>query len=622
VPSTRTVVRARLATLVAVGVVAALASILFLLMVAQAGRILPNTIVAGVDVGGLEPNAARRVLAPALDRAALRPLDVSAPGERIVIARAEIGLHLDVDATIEAAFARGRTRSLTSLVARYGAPLRRDHITPSGTVDEQLLQEWLGAMAGRLERAADVGDVLVDPVTLAVSIRGPQGGLAIDREVTADRLRSALFDLDVDRVSVAATTTLPTPTRVELERIAGEITTALQGPIVLHHAERRLVIEPEVLAGMLSVTTVMESGAPVPRLQVTESAVRSALLEAGRATFDRSAVDARFVTERVPPTTLATLGTVTFRPVEIEIPLVPGITSTAFLPSRTAAQIAALVREGRRIAEADLLEREPALSTAAALAGRPTHLMGTFTTFHPAATARTINIRLLADLLDDRTIAPGQEFSINGTSGPRRCEDGFVLAGTIIRGELIDTCGGGVSQFGTTTLNAAFFAGVPLLQWQPHSFSISRYPAGREATLNYPELDVRFENDTDGWIVLRTAHTPESITVSLYGVPRWESVRAEHGDFRAPTDFTEIVRETTDLRPGARRVVQAGGGGFTTTVGRVRVPLLQESDGPAPAEPAPSVERWTTVYRPQMRIVEVGAQPAPPPPIEPESAQP
>jgi vancomycin resistance protein YoaR len=210
-----------------------------------------------------------------------------------------------------------------------------------------------------------------------------------------------------------------------------------------------------------------------------------------------------------------------------------------------------------------------------------------------------VNIALLADILDDRHIGPDAAFSVNGTSGPRRCEDGFLPAGTIVRGELVDTCGGGVSQIGTTVVNAAFFAGVTLDQWQPHSFFISRYPAGREATLSYPELDVRFTNDTAGYLVLRASTTPQSVTVSIYGIPRWSEVRADHGERRAPTDFGREERVTTELPPGARRIVQAGGDGFTISVGRTRVPL------DAAAEV--SNERWTTIYRPQQRIVEVGA---------------
>jgi len=249
------------------------------------------------------------------------------------------------------------------------------------------------------------------------------------------------------------------------------------------------------------------------------------------------------------------------------------------------------------------------LDGATVASGRPTHLLGTFTTYYTAGAARNLNIQRLADTIDDRLVAPGATFSINATSGPRRCEDGYVLAGTIVRGELVDTCGGGVSQLGTTVYNAAFFAGLPTPQWQPHSYYISRYPMGREATLSYPELDVTFVNDTDGFLVLRASSTPSSVTVSIYGIPRYAAIRATHSAPRNPTNPTTIERATPALPPGERRVLQAGGGGFTVTVTRTFEPLADGIGPPPTDDDVPEPERITTVYRPQLRIVEVGITP-------------
>lgn len=571
---------------------------LFLVITAQAGRILPGTTVAGVDVGGRDVSSAQRLIAPALERETGRPIAVSAPGQRILLRPREAGLSLDAEATAEAAFARGRTVGIPALAARLAASEYRVEVVPRGEVDEQQLQAWVAATADRIEREPSIGEISIDPRTLAVRWTGPAGGVMVDRPASAARLRAALLDPDADRVELVTSLAPPPSTFAHIEQAASRIRQALEGPLVLHHDERRLVVDPELLASLIVVTGATVDGELRPVIDVPVDRVRAALGAVGRSTFDRPAVDARFLTERPPSVELRDLSSVSFAPVPTDIPIERGASQVVFAATRTAARIAELVTTGRRVAPAGVVERGPSLTTAAALEGRPTHLLGTFTTAHPAGTERAINIRLLADLLDDRLIAPGEEFSVNRASGPRRCEDGFVLAGTIIRGELVDTCGGGVSQFGTTILNAAFFAGLPLEQWQPHSFFISRYPAGREATLNFPELDVRFRNDTPGWLVLRTAHTPDSITVSLYGVPAWESVRADHGDPRDPTTFSELTRIVPELPPDTRRVIQSGGDGFTLSVSRTRRPLEAATDL--------SVERWTTIYLPQQRIVEIG----------------
>jgi vancomycin resistance protein YoaR len=601
------VIRQRVTTTLAASalLLGVLAAVLLLVVIAQQGRILPGTTVAGVDVGGLDVASARRILGPEVEAAARRPIRISMPGEQVLLDPRTVGTSVDLDRTVEAAFARGRRWTPASAGARLLSPFLVADVQLQRSVDAARVQAWVDDVADRLERDGSAGDLGIagSDTGYRVTTFGPIGAIAVDRVGSADALRAALRAGE-GRARLVTVAGLPPSDRRSIERIADDVAQALRHPMVLRHDGRILTIGPDALAEFIDVTTTTDAaGRSVPQLDVPTARVRALLGVEGRATFDREARDARFLTERSPPTTLSDLDSTAFRPVEAGVGIEAGASRVSFVPERTAAQIVSLIEERRRSAIADVDEEDPELPTAAALAGRPTHLLGTFTTFYAAGGPRTVNIRLLADILDDRVIPPGATFSVNGTSGPRRCEDGFLPAGTIIRGELVDTCGGGVSQIGTTVVNAAFFAGLTLEQWQPHSFFISRYPAGREATLSFPELDVRFTNDTEGYLVLRSSTTPESVTVTIYGIPRWQEVRADHGERRAPTDFGREERTTTDLPPGVRRVVQSGGGGFTITVTRTRVPVDATTEV--------SRERWTTVSRPQQRIVEVGASATP-----------
>ena len=106
---------------------------------------------------------------------------------------------------------------------------------------------------------------------------------------------------------------------------------------------------------------------------------------------------------------------------------------------------------------------------------------------------------------------------MNQASGRRTDANGFVAAPAISDGELVQQFGGGVSQFSTTLFNATWFSGLPTLKHQPHSKYISRYPPGREATLDYDTIDQVFKNDTTAPVVIRTMTTDTSVTVALYG---------------------------------------------------------------------------------------------------------
>ena len=54
-------------------------------------------------------------------------------------------------------------------------------------------------------------------------------------------------------------------------------------------------------------------------------------------------------------------------------------------------------------------------------------------------------------------------------------------------------------------LDIMFFGGYQDVTHTVHALYISRYPMGREATLNYPSIDNRFRNDTPNGVLIRTS---------------------------------------------------------------------------------------------------------------------
>src|SRR5699024_12110754 len=108
--------------------------------------------------------------------------------------------------------------------------------------------------------------------------------------------------------------------------------------------------------------------------------------------------------------------------------------------------------------------------------------------------------------------------SLNGHTGPRGKEQGFVESGIIIDGQAGGAVGGGISQFATTLYNASYFAGMEDVAHTPHSYYISRYPPGREATVFEGAIDLQFKNDSQYPVQIQTSVGGGSVTVKLMGV--------------------------------------------------------------------------------------------------------
>ena len=232
--------------------------------------------------------------------------------------------------------------------------------------------------------------------------------------------------------------------------------------------------------------------------------------------LDRAPVQAT-VTVDPPAPTVDTQGDLTWTPQPASVAVQPGQPGLAVQVEPSVEALLALVAGPEREAPLPAEVRPPVLAGDPAQTAGIRSLLGTFTTYFAAGQPRASNIRRIAQVLDNSSVAPGERLSLNGVAGARTRAKGYVADGAIIDGQLEDVVGGGVSQFATTLFNAAFFAGLPIEQHQPHSFYISRYPAGRESTVNFGSIDVIVRNDTNVPFVVKTRSTPGSVTVAIYG---------------------------------------------------------------------------------------------------------
>ena len=187
---------------------------------------------------------------------------------------------------------------------------------------------------------------------------------------------------------------------------------------------------------------------------------------------------------------------------------------------------------------------------------------------------------------------------MNAALGKRTTARGFVPAPMISDGRLVSSVGGGISQVATALYNAAFFAGLRLVEHRPHSFYISRYPMGREATISWGGPELIFHNDREAPVLVRITATADAVTVRMYSsVAR--AVRSWTGRPYAYVQPTTRVVRNPALPRGTTRLLQpAGGPGFTIEYGRrvLRGSRVIAND------------HFVVRYEPVNRVVEVGTR--------------
>lgn len=516
-----------------------------ILQVAYGGRILPNTRVAGVEVGGLHPTAAEERLR-ARDESG-RAMTFRHGRRTFSIPAEKVAYRVDARRSARRALAAGPTGPLSGMWSPLVALWTSRVVTPVDAVDRKRLDAAVARIAGRVDRPLSHGDLRVDPETLRVTTRPPEPGYRVDRKAAARAVVTGLRGDGTEPLRLPGATFSVDPERVEA--VARQARKYLRSPVLLtgkpgdsaqsgtgNGAESNtgksaesVRISPRDLAPALAIQPAGSNRDPDVRLGLARKPLRDLVAEAADE-VDKEPVDAR-LDAPARPVVVDEQGSMSWEPRSGDVEVDPGRSGRELDRRATARTLSRMVREGKHRGTLPLRVAAPEVPTDAAR--RVTSIIGTFTTYFACCEPRVTNIKRIAEAIDGTVVPPGKGFSLNEVAGPRTRAKGYVPAPFIYKGKLKPDVGGGVSQMATTMYNAAYFAGLPLHRFMPHSYYISRYPPGRESTLNYPTIDMSWGNDTGTPVLVRTATTDTSVTVTLYGDNGGRVVRAQTGERRA-----------------------------------------------------------------------------------------
>jgi vancomycin resistance protein YoaR len=245
----------------------------------------------------------------------------------------------------------------------------------------------------------------------------------------------------------------------------------------------------------------------------------------------------------------------------------PGLDVAANVALR---EVTAAAYSQQRVAELALRETAADLTTREAEALGIRERISTFTTeMGPSSANRIHNVHLMAEYIDGTLLRPGETFSFNDSVGPRTEERGFREGQMIIGSLLLPSIGGGVCQTATTLFNNAWELGLPIVERYNHSFYISHYPMGRDATVAWGGPDFAFRNDLDTGILITTSYTDDTLTFSFWGTDPRRRVVTETGprvNWRTPTTTYALDPYAP---PGSVRTVSGSNQmGFDVTVTR------------------------------------------------------
>ncbi|MGW6406754.1 VanW family protein [Streptomyces vinaceus] len=524
---------------------------LYLTGLAAAGdAIADGTHVRGVDIGGMSRTEAKTALDRALGPAAAAPIELRIGDRTEKAAPAAFGLSLDTAATVDRAAQAGSYPF--TVIGRLVTPAENREVEPVIRTDGPTSAAEVGRIAAAGRQARD-GDITFEDGTARAT--APVTGVAVRADQAAETVRAAYLRPQGGAVALPVDHKAPAVGQQETARALKEFAEpAMSGPVTLSVAGKTVTLTPAELGKHLSVEPDAQ-GRLVPRLDAKALMAEPAVARQIAAATSPS----RGATFRVDSAGRAVVAQDGRSGVQV--------TEKAFAD----AVVPLLTRTGAaRTGEVAVTTVHPRLTAENAARLGIKEEMSSFTVKFPAAPYRTTNIGRAVELINGSVVMPGETWSFNKTVGERTKENGFVDGIMINDGQFVKSPGGGVSAVATTMYNAMFFAGVHPLEHGAHSFYIERYPEGREATVAWGTLDLRWKNDSGHAIYVKAESTDTSVTISLLGTKKYEEIRATQG----PRTNTTPPAKRTGSGPTCE--VQTPLEGFDVSVDRVFVQGGQE----------------------------------------------
>ena len=567
------------AAAIAVGL--ALAALFGAVFAGSPSRIPAGVSIAGVSVGGMTPAEAQRLLEQRAKALEDVPVVFFSGNRRWRITPHRLGVEADWGSAVDAAVRQGEGLGPFRGFQRVKVRVFGTDIAPAAKVYEPALDYQLTQLANELDHPVREAAIVLkglNPLVIPQRV-----GRVLDREAAAATIVGALASLSRAPTALPVKVEQPKVKADDLSTARGQVRQALSAPIRLELGKTWWRLRPVKIAPLLAL----------PRDGATALAIGGPGAERWFERFARTVgkppADARFVK--------TSDGAITIVPERKGVQIDVDHTRRAILG-------AALAEPGHRVGKVVVATKSPTFTAEKARSYGVTRSLASYSTFYSGTPDRINNLQLAVKLIDGTLVPPGGTFSLNKEVGPRTLERGFRVAPVIIGGEYEEDVGGGVSQVATTVFNAAWEAGVKILERNPHSLYIGRYPTGRDATVNYPDLDLKFLNDTGKWMVVLGGIGSDGISITLAGTPTGRRVVSVPGPLE--TTGEPPIERVPDpaLFVGTKVVEESGSSPSTVSVKRT----VYKKDGSVLYD-----ETWRTNYLGEKRVIHVGTKKKPEP---------
>ena len=197
--------------------------------------------------------------------------------------------------------------------------------------------------------------------------------------------------------------------------------------------------------------------------------------------------------------------------------------------------------------------------------------LGDYTTRYDASNRnRSNNIALASNKIDGTVIMPGETFSYNQIVGKRTIEAGYKEAGAYAGGKVVQEVGGGICQVSSTLYNAVLYANLEIVERSNHYFETSYVDSGRDATVSWGTVDLKFKNNRTYPIKVEAISKNGVCKIAIKGIKEKDDC-----EIVIQSKITSIIKKETkyeidnSVEEGKELVKQEGHDGCTSETTKI-----------------------------------------------------
>ncbi len=493
-----------------------------------AAKIVPGVTGAGIYLGGMSKADAAKVIQAKVNNFQTQQLALRYGQSSILVPISSLDFKYDVNRTVDTAFAYGRQGSwFDQTYSRLRALFSRPTNVAAYNFDIKQLTPLLLTAADNIDQP--VSDASLNLSGGSVSVKPSVVGTRLDLGLATQKIKNSLAMASADPVDLPVYQMNPVIDQSTLANAKDQAAEFLKGPLTLKVNSATYTVDANQIVGWIRVAdgTVHELG--VLTLDDFRADTGSA-----EVTIDPSAVAAYVST---------VAGQVNQAGQNAQLSIQGG-RAVVFQPSRDGI---ALDQAGSVKAITNSLEnsgsRQITLKVAVA---KPevteqslnnlgiNELIAEGITYFPGSpTARMTNIRVGAAKFNGVLLKPGEQFSFGAILGDVGPAEGYTPALVIVGNHEEFQYGGGLCQVASTAYRAALLSGFPIDERHNHSYAVGYYTApfgvpGVDATIFYPQADLKFQNNTGHYILIQTILDGTTLKFDYYGT------KVASGQIRGP----------------------------------------------------------------------------------------